>query len=148
MTSQNNDLIVLLSTFPESNERLLYGITSEGRGYFNESEFYEMEINDPNVTGRFESEAFMVKLSGSTDNKEYILSFGKDKQFMEIYDIENKKIYFKQISNVFHRLYDVHQISGAFVKTEDNLKADPKLLVVNNADLPIQPKPARVASVL
>ena len=120
MTSQNNDLIVLLSTFPESNERLLYGITSEGRGYFNESEIHKMEINDPNVTGRFESEAFMVKLLGSTDNKEYILSFGKAKQFMEIYDIENEKIYFKPIINVFHRLYDVHQVSGAFVKITSN----------------------------
>ena len=120
MTSQNNDLIVLLSTFHESNERLLYGITSEGRGYFNESEIHKMEINDPNVTGRFESEAFMVKLLGSTDNKEYILSFGKAKQFMEIYDIENEKIYFKPIINVFHRLYDVHQVSGAFVKITSN----------------------------
>ena len=120
MTSQNNDLIVLLSTFPESNERLLYGITSEGREYFNESEIHKMEINDPNVTGRFESEAFMVKLLGSTDNKEYILSFGKEKQFMEIYDIENEKIYFKPIINVFHRLYDVHQVSGAFVKITSN----------------------------
>ena len=120
MTSHNNDLIVLLSTFPESNERLLYGITSEGRGYFNESEIHKMEINDPNVTGRFESEAFMVKLLGSTDNKEYILSFGKEKQFMEIYDIENEKIYFKPIINVFHLLYDVHQVSGAFVKITSN----------------------------
>ena len=116
MISQNNDLIILLSSFPESNERLLYGITKEGRGYFNELEFHKMEINDPNTTGRFESEAFMIKLLESTDNKEYILSFGKGIQFMEIYDIENEKIYFKQINNVFQPLYDVHQISGAFVK--------------------------------
>lgn len=50
-----------------------------------------MEINDPNSTGRFESEAFMVKFLGSTDNKEYILSFGKEVQFMEIYDMRMKK---------------------------------------------------------
>ena len=112
MISQNNDLIILLSAFPASNERLLYGITSEGRGYFNESEFHKMEINDPNSTGRFESEAFMVKLLGTTNNKEYILSFGKAVQFMEIYDIQNEIIYFKQIIYAFHRLYDVHQISG------------------------------------
>ena len=120
MISQNNDLIILLSAFPASNERLLYGITSEGRGYFNESEFHKMEINDPNSTGRFESEAFMVKLLGSTNNKEYILSFGKAVQFMEIYDIQNEIIYFKQIIYAFHRLYDVHQISGAFVKMTSN----------------------------
>ena len=62
----------------------------------------------------------MVKFLGSTDNKEYILSFGKEVKFMEIYDIENEKIYFKEIIYAFHRLYDVHQISGAFVKMTSN----------------------------
>ena len=38
--------------------------------------------------------------------------------------------------------------SGASVSTEDNLKADPYFGVVNNADFPIQPRPARVAIVL
>ena len=116
MTTQYNDLIILLSSFPASNKRLLYGITKEGRGYFNESKFHMMEINDPNVTGRFESEAFMVKLKTSTDDKEYILSFGKSTQFMEIYDIESNKIYFKPIMTAFLPLYDVHQISGAYIK--------------------------------
>ena len=118
--TQDNDLLILQSGYPKSNKRLLYGITREGRGYFKESEFYNMEINDPNVTGRFESEAFMVKLLKSTDNKEYIFSFGKALQFLEIYDIENKKIYFKEIMNAFHDLYDVHQISGAYVKITSN----------------------------
>ena len=37
---------------------------------------------------------------------------------------------------------------GAFVKTDDNLRADPYSGVVNNADFPIHPRPARVAMVL
>ena len=116
MTTQNNDLIILLSCAPASNNRLLYGITKDGRGYFNESKFHMMEINDPNVIGRFESEAFMIKLKDSCNDKEYILSFGKATQFLEIYDIESNKIYFKPIMTAFEPLLDVHQISGAYVK--------------------------------
>jgi len=119
MTTQFDDLIILLSTFPASNKRLLYGITKDGRGYFNESKIHMMDINDPNVLGRFESQAFMMKLK-ENNNKEYILSFGKATQFMEIYDIESNKIYFKPIRTSFLELYDVHQISGAYVKITSN----------------------------
>ena len=37
---------------------------------------------------------------------------------------------------------------GASVKTDDSLSADPYSFVVNNADFPIHPSPARVAIVL
>ena len=120
MTTQYDDLIILLSSAPASNKRLLYGITKDGRGYFNESKLHMMEINDPNTIGRFESEAFMIKLKDSYNDKEYILSFGKATQFLEIYDIESNNIYFKPIMTAFGQLYDVHQISGAYVKITSN----------------------------
>ena len=34
VTTQNNDLIILISSYPNSNTRILYGITKEGIGYF------------------------------------------------------------------------------------------------------------------
>ena len=37
---------------------------------------------------------------------------------------------------------------GASVRTDDSLSADPYCFVVNHADLPIHPRPARVAIVL
>ena len=120
MTTQFDDLIILVSSFSARNQRLLFGITKDGRGYFNESKYHMMEINDPDSIGRFESEAFMVKLKEKTSDKEYILSFGKGVQFLEIYDIESNKIYFKPIWTSFLQLADVHQISGAYLKVSSD----------------------------
>lgn len=53
VTSKNDDLIIVISSFPASNIRLFYGLTNEGRGYFTkdnkESTNYTMEINNPNT---------------------------------------------------------------------------------------------------
>ena len=119
--TQNDDLIILISTFPTSNKRLLYGITKEGRGYFNEEKKILKEINDPTTIGRFESEMFMFKLSPIDSTTEYLLSFGKTPQLAEIYDLNTKNIVFHSpISTWFYELFDVKQIVGAYLKLTTN----------------------------
>ena len=114
--SQNDDLLILISSYPKSNERIIYGITKKGENYFEHGKIYSMNISDPNTRGRFESETFMIKLSDISSTNEYLLSFGKTPQLLEIYDIKNKQIYFNDISTMFCQLYDVKQILGAYLK--------------------------------
>ena len=86
-TSENNDLFAEVSSFAESNIRYFYGLTKEGKGFFKDNEnkeieFYMMEIDDVNATGRFESEIFSFKLDSNLDSKIYLLSYGKSNQFI------------------------------------------------------------------
>ena len=114
--TQKDDLLILMSNYPKTNTRALYGITRDGIGYFNGNKTYSMEINDPNTRGRFESEIFIIKLSNISSNKEYIMSYGKTSQYCEIYDLESKIIYFKDIETMFYQLYTVDQTIGAYLK--------------------------------
>ena len=120
--TQNQDLLILISSFPESNTRILFGITNEGRGYFNEDKKCSIAINDRTVTGKFESEIFVFKLQDKS-TKEYLLSFGKTPQYIEFYDISSKKIInFYSINTFFYELYDVRQLVGAYFKITTNDK--------------------------
>ena len=114
--TQKDDLLILMSSYPKSNKRAVFGITKEGIGYFNGNKNYTMEINDTNKRGRFESEIFIIKLSDISSNKEYIMSFGKLSQYAEIYDLESKKIYFKEIETMFYQLYTIEFVIGAYLK--------------------------------
>ena len=119
--TKNQDLLVLISSYPESNDRILFGLTNEGRGYFNEDKKCSITINDRTVTGKFESEIFVFKLLDGT--KEYLLSFGKTPQYIEFYDIISKKIInYYPINTFFYQLYDVRQLVGAYFKITTNDK--------------------------
>ena len=119
--TKNQDLLVLISSYPESNDRILFGLTNEGRGYFNEDKKCSITINDRTVTGKFESEIFVFKLLDGT--KEYLLSFGKTPQYIEFYDINSKKIInYYPINTFFYQLYDVRQLVGAYFKITTNDK--------------------------
>ena len=118
--TKNDDLIVLISSYPESKTRIFYGITKEGKGFFNDEKKYIMDITYPTMMGKYESEIFFVKLSDLSSSKEYLLSFGKTPQLAEIYDLNSKKMYSTPISSWFYNLYDVHQIVGAYLKLTTN----------------------------
>ena len=124
-TSENNDLFAEVSSFPESNIRYFYGLTKEGKGFFKDNnnkdiEFYMMEIDDVNVTGRFESEIFSFKLDSNLDSKIYLLSYSKSEQFIEIYDFYQNKSYFNLIYETFGSLASVHQISAPHFKMNNS----------------------------
>ena len=103
--TKNDDLIVLISSYPESKTRIFYGITKEGKGFFNDEKKYIMDITYSTVMGKYESEIFFVKLSDLSSSKEYLLSFGKTPQLAEIYDLNSKKMYSTPISSWFYNLY-------------------------------------------
>ena len=119
-TSENQNLLALVSSYPKNNYRLFYGITKEGNGYFKkndkETQFYKMEINDINITGRFESEIFTFKFESSIDDKEYLLSYSKGFQFVEVYDFDKNIIYFDCIDSPFGEILNSHQIISPHFK--------------------------------
>ena len=101
--SQKGDLLILVSSYPATNTRILYGITKEGRGYFNDNKIYTMELiyDDDEVMGKFESEIFMIKLASSTATTEYIFSLAKTPQLIEVYDLNAKKYIIAQLQTIF-----------------------------------------------
>ena len=119
-TTQNGDLLILMSSYPATKTRILYGLTSEGRGYFSDNKNYTMQLSYREIVGKFESEIFMIKLSSLTSTTEYIFSFGKTPQFIEVYDLNAKKIYYSPVTTWFYDLYDVHQIVGGYLKLTTN----------------------------
>jgi hypothetical protein len=119
-SSENDDLLVEVSSFPNNNMRVFYGLTKEGKGFFKkgdqETVFYQMEINDNETRGRFESEIFTFKLDSSSDDRIYLLSFSKGNQFVEVYDFYQEKSYFKTMYTCFETTNNVYQKAAPHFK--------------------------------
>ena len=101
-TSENNYLYFLTSSFPGSNLRKFYIIDNEGIGAFNEGNpFIDIQINDQDIKGRYESEILCIKLSTENSNKEYLMSISRGLQNVEIYDFYENMNYFNYNGETF-----------------------------------------------
>ena len=124
VSTEKDDLISVISTYPATNTRLFYGLTKEGRGYFTvdnkESKIFSMTMSSTSIIQRFESENFMNKLQAKTSKQEYIMEFGKSPQLLHLYDVDSKRILIQEFSDVFYQLYNIHQMIGTSVKLSDN----------------------------
>ena len=125
--SESNYIYIIVSSWNQKNERYFYILDNEGYGFFqgennNKTPFKKIEINDNYYKGRFESNAFTIKLYSQTDEKEYLLSISKGDQYAELYDLYENHIYFKSIEEVFGVLHDVFSYVIAHLKftTNDN----------------------------
>ena len=101
ISSDYNNLYVLSSSFPQSNLRNLFILNKEGNGIFNNNPFYNTNIDDKEIKGRFESEIFTIKLYTQNDDKEYLISISHGVLNIEIYDFYENKIYFNSITKSF-----------------------------------------------
>ena len=123
MTTENNDLVYLVSSYPNNNNRILFGITKEGKGYFtlnNEKEkFNKIIIEDSQNVGRYESTIFPVKLLNSNDT--YLLSVSKNSQMLELYDLKSSKIYFRYLLEIF-KLDNIYQTVGTILPLKNSNK--------------------------
>ena len=115
--TKNDDLIYMVSCFPSiniecNNIRYFFGLTKHGKGYFTNNDnpqYNKIELNDPNNTGRYESEIFPIKLEDSNlDDNEYLMSIAKSNQSIELYDLKESKVYFKNLITTFN-LTNIHQ---------------------------------------
>ena len=118
ITMSNGDLLIETSSYPSQNKRIFYGIKKNGRPYFKNITTFKESTNYTIITSkdRFESFISKIKLNGSVDDKEYIISIPKDagKNF-ELYDFDNNIIYEKQAQSFFKSLA-VFSFDGSVIR--------------------------------
>ena len=121
-TTQNGDLIILISSYEIPAKRLIYRMTKEGRGYFTinneENKILEFSISSTDLK-RYESEIFMAKLSTNTQ-KEYLISFGHMPNTIELYDLEKTNVLISYYKDVFYDILSINQLRGAYTNLTTN----------------------------
>ena len=120
--SSEGDMIVDTHSFPKNDERLFFGLKSNGKFYFTDSNnmetpYYSLTINHTNhVEGRLEGESILIN---SDDGKEYLCGISKledDKKtgyYVELYNLKdknNKYYYFSTINVLGYSLSDAFSI--------------------------------------
>ena len=121
VTSENNNLYFITSSYQGSNLRKIYILNHEGYGYYNRTNpFININIDDPSEIGRFDSEILIIKLSLENDNKEYLLSINKVSKYVELYDLYEKKIYFNNIKETFCFSSYTSPFAGTHIKLYSN----------------------------
>ena len=99
-TTPNGNLICISNYFQSSTKKEFYGLKQNGRPYFEENNvetpFHEIDTQK----NKYEGNVFAIQLNG--DDKEYIISFGNNNGYFEIYDFEdNDKSYIQEGKTFF-----------------------------------------------
>ena len=97
-TFSDGSLIVETSKDSQSLLRYFYGITKEGKPYFDNIQ-YHMSLNAPSGVYRKISENFIITINDIT-NSEFLVSVGYDTN-IEIYDLNTKKVIVYKATNSF-----------------------------------------------
>ena len=104
----NGDMIIETTSYPEEPKRCFYGFKKNGRPFFTnkttqeETPYYEINTNKENYNiGKYESSAIIIKSSedGEDNGKEYFLSISHLNFYVELFDFNNDRIYFKSLEN-------------------------------------------------
>ena len=119
--NSNGDMIVETTSYPPSEKRIFYGINWDGNPFFKDNNFFtscnviEQEGNPDK--GRYEAEIFFIK--STNDNKEYLVSIGKNNQYVEVYNFNNNQVLYQiSSSSLFGR--EVIGLRGAVINLELN----------------------------
>ena len=90
----NRDMVFLATSYNGYEEgRMFYGIKENGRPFFNNYFFFSKGL----CQHKYESESLVIKESGNTTNKEFLMSFSLENSCVELYDFVNKMLYGKTI---------------------------------------------------
>ena len=108
-TTLNGDLICISSPY-SGYTYYYYGLKKNGRPYFlkNGEETYSTSITSDQK--RNEGTISSIKLNSTSDDKEYVIAFGDNAAYFELYDFDDNnrvykidgKTFFGTISNPFH----------------------------------------------
>ena len=115
----NGDMVVETTSFPASEKRLFYGIYKDGNPFFKDNNFFNsISVQDQTGNknkGRYEGEIFFFKIN---DN-EFLVSIGKNSQYVEVYDFDNKQVWYQTPSySLFGKV--ITGLSGAVIIYELN----------------------------
>ena len=86
VNNKNGDMIVEYSSYTQTNYRYFYGVRQDGTGFFNGQ--FTKEIEFENAI-RYESQNIFVYLNTSDDQTQYLLNFGANESYVELYNIED-----------------------------------------------------------
>ena len=97
--NSNGDMIFYSTACPNTTQRAFYGFKKNGRPLFQNESNYNNSINATIRNQRkYESKTIFIKPYFNCP-KEYLMSVGKENSSVEIYDIDNRKIYEKSINS-------------------------------------------------
>ena len=101
--NSKGDMIVDSSAFPVSKYRVFFGLTKNGRLYFDDEVIYTMTVD--HSQGRIEGESYLIKLTSTNNNfhgRELICGISKNSgYYVEIYNLENKNMTKYLTSDIF-----------------------------------------------
>ena len=108
--NSKGDMIIDTTAFPGNNERRFFGLKKNGRPYFYdenniETPYRTLYVSDLINTNqqKVEGESSFIILSNRSDSfiEEYLISFSKEDNYVELYDFENNQIITKLSSKYF-----------------------------------------------
>ena len=108
--NSKGDMIIDTTSFPGNNERRFFGLKKNGRPFFyNENNIetpyrtlFASDLNNTNQQ-KIEGESSFIIISNQNDSnlEEYLLSFSKEDNYIELYDFDNNLIITKKSSEYF-----------------------------------------------
>ena len=123
--NSKGDMVIDTSAYPGNNERRFFGLKKNGRPYFkdennNETPFYSFFVSglsNENLQ-KIEGESCFIQINSSKieiHGNEYLLSFSKSDNYVELYDFENKEVLFEKTSFFFEP--NISTDVGTFIKS-------------------------------
>ena len=111
-TYSNGDMIVETDACPGNDQRMFYGIKSNGRAFFNEesgskkTNYFLLQVIDNTIEEKykykFEAENFIITINeGENKGKEYLMGVPKGDLYGEIYFFDERNIKRKPTQNIF-----------------------------------------------
>ncbi len=108
--NSNGDMIIDSEAYPVSNERRFFGLKKNGRFYFKDSNnketpYYSINLKNYNKE-IIERESFFIKISSNDSNvhgRELLCCISKN--YIELYDLNNKNYTLYNTTNIFGNIY-------------------------------------------
>ena len=126
--NSKGDMIIDTTAYPGNNERRFFGLKKNGRPYFfdennNETPYLSLFVNDLENENqqKIEGESNFIILSKQNNNeiKEYLLSFSKFDNYMELYDFENNEIITRKSKEIFGN--EITSDVNSFIKSKSKI---------------------------
>ena len=116
-TTGDGDLICISNAY-EKTKKYFYGLKSNGRPYFKENNI-ETSFNEIDTgTQRNEGNIYALKLNGG--DKEYVVAFGANEAYFELYDFDDNNKVYKEVGTTFFQTgYNTFKYGSIFKLTND-----------------------------
>ena len=126
-TTPKGNLICSASYFSSSNKKYYFGLKSNGRPFFLENGIETVFSETDSDKPRNEGNIYGINLAN--DDKEYIIGFGNNRVYVEIYDFQDNNniiIYKRDGATFFKTEYNPFQRAAIF-----NLKNSPDYYIIS-----------------